>query len=60
MQGRASSTNERLPSFTKPEIHHSDQGVHYAAKEDVELLQTHALEISMAIEEGLLREPVHM
>jgi transposase InsO family protein len=33
---------------SKPEIHHSDQGVQYAAKEYVELLREHEIEISMA------------
>jgi len=31
-----------------PEIHHSDQGVQYAANQYVELLQGHAVQISMA------------
>lgn len=31
-----------------PEIHHSDQGVQYAAHQYVELLQGHAIQISMA------------
>jgi len=31
-----------------PEIHHSDQGVQYAAQAYVELLQGHAIQISMA------------
>lgn len=31
-----------------PEIHHSDQGVQYAATRYVELLQAHAVQISMA------------
>ena len=31
-----------------PEIHHSDQGVQYAAKEYVELLEKHEVKISMA------------
>jgi len=32
----------------RPEIHHSDQGVQYAATEYVTLLQTHQVQISMA------------
>jgi len=32
----------------RPEIHHSDQGVQYAAKEYVELLEKHEVQISMA------------
>lgn len=32
----------------KPEIHHSDQGVQYAANEYVKLLQQHDVKISMA------------
>jgi putative transposase len=32
----------------QPEIHHSDQGVQYAAHEYVKLLQQHTVEISMA------------
>jgi len=31
-----------------PLIHHSDQGVHYAAKEYVDLLKVHGVQISMA------------
>jgi transposase InsO family protein len=31
-----------------PEIHHSDQGVQYAANRHIELLQGHAVQISMA------------
>jgi transposase InsO family protein len=31
-----------------PEIHHSDQGIHYAFKNYVQLLQTHQVQISMA------------
>jgi len=31
-----------------PEIHHSDQGVQYAAHEYIHLLQSHGIEISMA------------
>ena len=31
-----------------PEVHHSDQGVQYAAKEYVELLERHEVKISMA------------
>jgi transposase InsO family protein len=32
----------------RPEIHHSDQGVQYAANEYVKLLEQHAVKISMA------------
>jgi putative transposase len=35
-------------TFHCPEIHHSDQGVQYAANRYVELLQGHAVQISMA------------
>jgi transposase InsO family protein len=31
-----------------PEIHHSDQGVQYAAQEYVDLLQKYEVQISMA------------
>ena len=31
-----------------PEIHHSDQGIHYAFKNYIQLLQTHQVQISMA------------
>ncbi len=32
----------------RPAIHHSDQGIHYAAQEYVSLLQRHQIQISMA------------
>ena len=32
----------------EPEIHHSDQGVQYAAREYEELLEEHEIEINMA------------
>jgi putative transposase len=32
----------------KPEIHHSDQGIHYAAPAYVALLQQHGVQVSMA------------
>jgi putative transposase len=32
----------------RPEIHHSDEGVQYAANEYVQLLQEHDVKISMA------------
>jgi transposase InsO family protein len=31
-----------------PEIHHSDQGIHYAFKNYIQVLQTHQVQISMA------------
>jgi len=31
-----------------PEIHHSDQGIHYAFKNYIQVLQTHQIQISMA------------
>lgn len=37
-----------LRSHTPPEIHHSDQGVQYAAAEYTDLLRTHQVRISMA------------
>jgi len=38
-----------------PKVHHSDQGVQYAAKEYVELLEKHEVKISMARRVGLMR-----
>jgi transposase InsO family protein len=38
-----------------PEIHHSDQGVQYAAQDYVDLLQKYAVQISMAAQ-GKLEE----
>lgn len=37
-----------LRSHTPPEIHHSDQGVQYAAAEYTDLLRAHQVQISMA------------
>ena len=37
-----------LRGHTPPEIHHSDQGVQYAAAEYTDLLRTHEVQISMA------------
>lgn len=47
-QGLAVEALERAFEKGIPEIHHSDQGVQYAAKGYVELLEKHKVKISMA------------
>ena len=47
-QGLTLTALRRALAIGVPAIHHSDQGLHYAAHAYVELLQSHGIQISMA------------
>jgi putative transposase len=47
-QGLTLAALERALAFWTPEIHHSDQGVQYAASAYVQRLQEHGVQLSMA------------
>ncbi len=42
------SALQRALQARRPQIHHSDQGIHYAAQDYVDLLRQHQVQISMA------------